>query len=137
MSPSMSPIELYNEVKNTVKPVLYAASGWVSWIIVFGHVFGLYDTEDGAKSETDYAQRVYEVIEFLFFLVLVVCVQKMLSHLIAFRFHETAYKERLETVQNTLRATDTLAAAAKAVRSAVLHVISVVNLTIPPRRLVL
>lgn len=52
MSPSMSPIELYNEVKNTVKPVLYAASGWVSWIIVFGHVFGLYDTEDGAKQTT-------------------------------------------------------------------------------------
>jgi len=53
-----SQIEMYNSAKNTVKPVLYAASGWVSWIIIFGHIFELFDMDDVHESRASYTRRV-------------------------------------------------------------------------------
>ncbi|KAJ4472105.1 Mechanosensitive ion channel-domain-containing protein [Lentinula aciculospora] len=103
-----SRVELYNSVKNTFKPVLYAASAWASWVIIFGHIFNLYDTVDTSQSRAGYTQRLYQVVEFLFFFVLVVCAQKMLSHAIAFAFHRTAFKERLDEVQQALKVIEQL-----------------------------
>ncbi|KAJ3760988.1 Mechanosensitive ion channel-domain-containing protein [Lentinula raphanica] len=103
-----SRVELYNSVKNTFKPVLYAASAWASWVIIFGHIFNLYDTEDSSQSRASYTERLYEVVEFLFFFVLVICAQKMLSHMIAFAFHRTAFKERLDEVQQALKVIEQL-----------------------------
>jgi len=97
-----SRIELYNSVKNTFKPVLYAASGWASWVIIFGHIFNLYNTDDPDNSRAHYTRRLYEAVEFLFFLALVICAQRMLSHAVAFAFHATAFKERLATVSEQL-----------------------------------
>jgi len=94
-----SRIEMYESVKGTIKPVLYAASGWVSWIILFANIFDLYDAGEPQNSAASYTPRVgrppslersrlkcsaqvAQTIEFLFFLVLVVCMQKMLSHAI-------------------------------------------------------
>lgn len=53
-----SRIELYVSVKDTVKPVLYAASGWVSWVILFAHIFKLYDMDDTSESRASYTPRV-------------------------------------------------------------------------------
>ncbi|KAL1706074.1 hypothetical protein EV121DRAFT_257807, partial [Schizophyllum commune] len=103
-----SRIELYVSVKNTFKPLLYAASGWASWVIIFAHIFKLYDTNDEETSQAAYLDRVYQVIEFLFFFALVVCLQKMLSHAIAFAFHRTAFKERIEEVAQALRVIERL-----------------------------
>ncbi|TRM68478.1 Mechanosensitive ion channel-domain-containing protein [Schizophyllum amplum] len=103
-----SRVELYDSVKNTFKPVLYAASGWASWVIIFAHIFKLYNLDNEETSPAPYLDRVYQVIEFLFFFALVVCLQKMLSHAIAFAFHRTAFKERIDNVAQTLRVIEVL-----------------------------
>ncbi|KAF8351314.1 Mechanosensitive ion channel-domain-containing protein [Amanita rubescens] len=94
-------LELYVNVKNTLKPALYAASAWVSWIIIFVDIYALYDMGNPSESAS-YLYRVYQVIQFIFFLALVICAQKMLLHAIAFAFHRTAYKERVHTVKEAL-----------------------------------
>ncbi|KAJ8072898.1 hypothetical protein AAF712_005072 [Marasmius tenuissimus] len=102
-----SRVELYNSVKNTIKPAFYAASAWVSWVIIFDGIFHLHNQGDNG-SEEDYTGRVYQVMAFLFFLVLVFCIQKMLSHAIAFQFHRTAFKERLDELGNALKVIEKL-----------------------------
>ncbi|KAL0574763.1 hypothetical protein V5O48_007190 [Marasmius crinis-equi] len=103
-----SRVELYHSVKNTIKPAFYAASGWVSWVIIFSDIFHLYNGDDAVASQEHYTERVYQVMEFLFFFVLVFCAQKMLSHAIAFQFHRTAFKERLDELGTALKAIETL-----------------------------
>ncbi|KAI0722160.1 Mechanosensitive ion channel-domain-containing protein [Cerioporus squamosus] len=103
-----SRLEMYTSVKEPIKPVLYAASGWVSWVIIFVHIFKLYDMDDEGSSRAAYTPRVYEVIEFLFFFALVLSAQKMLSHFVAFSFHRTAYRERLQEVQEALKVIEKL-----------------------------
>ncbi len=92
-------LELYVNVKNTLKPVLYAASAWISWIIIFVDIYVLYDIANPSESQASYLYRVsllyalvplsnlhfkvYHVIQFLFFLALVICAQKMLLHAIS------------------------------------------------------
>lgn len=97
-----SRLELYISVKNTLKPVLYAASAWVSWVIIFVDIFGLYNAADPRASRASYLNRIYQVVQFIFFLALVICIQRMLSHAIAFGFHRTAYRERVNTVKEAL-----------------------------------
>ncbi|KAG1715974.1 hypothetical protein ID866_1198 [Astraeus odoratus] len=101
-------IELYNSVKDTFKPVLYAASAWLSWIILFQNIFHLHNTSPDVQSYAAYTDRVSQAIEFLFFLALVVCAQRMVSHAIAFAFHQTAYRERIEEVNLGLRVIEQL-----------------------------
>lgn len=100
-------IELYNTVKDTLKPVLYATSAWISWIILFQNIFQLHDSS-GVQSYAAYTDRVAQVVEFLFFFALVFCVQRMLSHAIAFAFHQTAYRERLQELKVGLRVIEQL-----------------------------
>lgn len=50
-------IELYDSVKDTIKPLLYAASAWLSWIIIFENIFKLYKSGDEA-SPAPYTDRV-------------------------------------------------------------------------------
>jgi hypothetical protein len=95
-----SRLEMYNSVKNTIKPLFYAASAWVSWVIIFGHIFHLYG--EGSRNRQGYTHTVFQVVEFFFFLTLVLCAQRMLSHVIAFAFHRTAFNDRLAAVQETL-----------------------------------
>jgi hypothetical protein len=93
-----SRLELYINVKNTLKPVLYASSAWISWLIIFVDIFALYDVNNPWESRAPYLYRVsllymptalsdfhfkiYQVVQFVFFLALVICVQTMLSHAI-------------------------------------------------------
>ncbi|KAJ7937414.1 hypothetical protein B0H13DRAFT_1945860 [Mycena leptocephala] len=93
-------IEMYDSGKNTIKPVFYAASAWVSWVIIFGHIFQLYG--HGRKNQQAYTDTTFQVVEFFFFFTLVLCAQRLLSHLIAFAFHRIAFKERLDAVEETL-----------------------------------
>lgn len=53
-------LELYDSVRDTFKPPLYAGSAWASWVVIFGHVFGLYDANEGSdrESEAAYTDRV-------------------------------------------------------------------------------
>ncbi|KAJ7087215.1 Mechanosensitive ion channel-domain-containing protein [Mycena belliarum] len=95
-----SRIEMYNSVKNTIKPLFYAASAWISWVIIFGQIFKLYG--EGRRNRQGYTDTVFQVVEFFFFLTLVLCAQRMLSHVIAFAFHRTAFKDRIEAVEETL-----------------------------------
>lgn len=93
-----SRLELYVNVKNILKPVLYAASAWISWIIIFVDIYALYDIDNPSDSPASYLYRVsllyspvplsnfhfkvYHVIQFIFFLALIICAQKMLLHAI-------------------------------------------------------
>ncbi|KAG8976703.1 hypothetical protein FRB90_009050, partial [Tulasnella sp. 427] len=103
-----SKLELYRTGKGWIKPLFYAACSWVSWVILFEGIFKLYDGKDESVSRADYTPRVYQVIRFLFFLVLVVCLEKMLIQMIAFSFHQTAYKERLDDVTKATKVLDHL-----------------------------
>ncbi|KAG2043217.1 Mechanosensitive ion channel-domain-containing protein [Suillus americanus] len=100
-------LELYASIKDTIKPLFYAASAWLSWNILFQNIFKLNDSSN-AQNYARYTDRVAQVIEFLFFFTLVICIQRMLSHAIAFAFHRTAYKERLDEVKTALQAIETL-----------------------------
>ncbi|KAF8211527.1 Mechanosensitive ion channel-domain-containing protein [Mycena galopus ATCC 62051] len=101
-----SRIEMFNSVKNTIKPVFYAASAWVSWVIIFGHIFKLYG--NGSINHQGYTATVFQVVEFCFFFTVVLCAQRLLSQLIAFAFHRTAFKDRLDAVEETLKVVEKL-----------------------------
>lgn len=103
-----SRVEMYNSVKETLKPLLYAASGWVSWVILFEYIYDLYNPDDESASKASYTPRVYQAIEFLFFLSLVICLQRMLSHAIAFAFHRVAYQERIDSLKEALKVIEVL-----------------------------
>ncbi|KAJ8457318.1 hypothetical protein ONZ45_g18356 [Pleurotus djamor] len=103
-----SKVEMYNSVKNTVKPLLYAASCWASWIIIFEGIYKLYNGEEPENSRASYTRRISQVVAFGFFLVLLVCIQRMLSHAIAFSFHRTAYQDRIDAVNTALSVIETL-----------------------------
>lgn len=100
-------LELYASIKDTIKPLFYAASAWLSWNILFQNIFMLNDPSN-AQNYAPYTDHVAQVIEFLFFFTLVICIQRMLSHAIAFAFHRTAYKERLDEVKKALQVIETL-----------------------------
>lgn len=59
-----SHIELYDSVKNTFKPVLYAASAWLSWIILFQNIFKLYNSSANGTSFAPYTDRVSVLADF-------------------------------------------------------------------------
>lgn len=97
-----SRLEMYNSVKDTGKPAMYAASGIASWVIIFDHIYQLHTLDDELTSAAAYTDRVYQVMLFFFFLVFIICIQRLLSHVIAWNFHQTAYKDRIDEVQKAL-----------------------------------
>jgi hypothetical protein len=76
-------LELYDAAKGTLKPMLYGASGWLSWVIIFHGIYGLYDVHDESQSKLQYLNRVYQAVQFFFFFCLVFSIEKMLMHLIS------------------------------------------------------
>jgi len=75
-------IEIYDSVKNTTKPAFYAASAYASWIIIFAGIYELYNNTDPQRSRARYTRQIESVVQFFFFVVLVWCIQEMLSHFI-------------------------------------------------------
>ena len=53
-----SRVELYNAAKGKFKPLLYGASGWISWVIIFDGIFNLYEHADESQSRASYTPRV-------------------------------------------------------------------------------
>lgn len=53
-----SRVEMYQSVKGTVKPLFYAAASWVSWVIIFAHIYNLYDIDNESQSRASYTPRV-------------------------------------------------------------------------------
>lgn len=51
-------VEVYGVIKGWIKPILYAASIWGSWAVVFGQIFALYKMNDEGNSRASYAPRV-------------------------------------------------------------------------------
>ncbi|EKM80242.1 hypothetical protein AGABI1DRAFT_120269 [Agaricus bisporus var. burnettii JB137-S8] len=101
-------IEMYNSVKDNIKPAFYAASAWASWIIIFAGIYKLFDNDDPQNSRAGYTYRLSQVVEFMFFFALVICASRMLSHAIAFNFHRTAYKERIASLEEALSVVEKL-----------------------------
>lgn len=97
-----SNLEIYHSVKDTAKPAFYAASALASWDIIFSHIYGMHSVNETVPSAVPYTDRVrivpcacshqshqshhpsqvYQVVLFFFFLTLVLCVQKMISHFV-------------------------------------------------------
>lgn len=51
-------VELYNSLKDTIKPIFYAASAWLSWVIIFENIFKLYNKDNEDESKASYTPRV-------------------------------------------------------------------------------
>ncbi|OCB90848.1 hypothetical protein A7U60_g1871 [Sanghuangporus baumii] len=103
-----SRVELYHALKDTIKPAFYGGSTWVSWVILFQGIYHLYDGDNEDASRASYTPRLYQVMQFFFFLLLVLSIQRMLSHFIAYAFHRTAFKERLDELNFALKTIDHL-----------------------------
>jgi hypothetical protein len=77
-----SRLELYASAKDAIKPILYGATAYASWIIIFDTIYNLYDSRDGSASRATYAPRAYQAVQFVFFLTLVLSVEKIIKHMI-------------------------------------------------------
>ena len=53
-----SKIEMYDSVKDTVKPAFYVASAYASWIIIFTHIYHLHSDSSSVESRAPYTDRV-------------------------------------------------------------------------------
>jgi hypothetical protein len=83
-----------------VQPVLYCASGWLAWYIIFDPIFHLYDANNELQSRASYTPRVYQVVELIFFLALVFCAQRILFHFIG-KIHPALAPRPLTRVQRS------------------------------------
>ncbi|KAF8305933.1 hypothetical protein DL93DRAFT_2181438 [Clavulina sp. PMI_390] len=101
-------IGLYDSIKGWIKPVFYAASAWVSWVIIFANIFGLHNTAADVTSDAAYTDRMVQVVELCFFIVLLYCIEKIALQFVAFTFHRVAYQDRLNDVNKALKVFDHL-----------------------------
>lgn len=101
--------EYFNAIKNYLKPIFYAALSWGSWAIIFNSIYNLYTrTNPQTESRAKYLYRIYQVIEFLFFICITICASKILVRIISMRFHKTAYADRIERTSEALKVFDHL-----------------------------
>jgi hypothetical protein len=77
-----SRVQLYNSAKHAIKPMLYGGTGLASWVIIFHNIYGLYDPSNESASRASYAPRAFQVVKFLFFVMLVLSFEKGLKHMI-------------------------------------------------------
>lgn len=104
----LSLAEYFNAIKKYIKLVGYAALNWGSWAIIFTSIYGLYSQSDPRKSRAGYLYRIYQVIQFLFFLTLTICIEKVIIKHIAMSFHRSAYADRIAKVTKSLQVFDWL-----------------------------
>lgn len=102
-------IEVYNAAKGWLKPIFVAAFVWGSWAIIFTNIYGLRSGSDPATaSRAQYTYRVYQVIELLFFIVLIFSVEKIVTVFVSLHFHQVAYADRIKEVNFALSVLDKL-----------------------------
>lgn len=105
----LSRMEYYDVNKPYIKFVLYGALIWGSWAIIFNSFYGLYTRDDPKNNaRAKYTARIYQVMEFIFFILLTYCAEKILIRLISMRFHKTAYADRIQHVTHVLKTLDYL-----------------------------
>lgn len=104
----LSLAEYFNAIKPYVKLLCYAALGWGSWAIIFNSIYGLYSQSDPRNSRARYLYRIYQVIQFIFFFTLTICVEKVIIKHIAMSFHRSAYADRIAKVTKSLKVFDWL-----------------------------
>ena len=95
-------IEIYDSVKNTAKPAFYAGTAYASWVIIFAGIYKLYNSSDPKSSRAGYTLRMENVVQFFFFLILVWCIQGMLSHFIGMPFYSQLFPLLMVTWQHFL-----------------------------------
>ncbi|PWN92944.1 hypothetical protein FA10DRAFT_227062 [Acaromyces ingoldii] len=101
--------EYFNAIKGYLKPIFYAALSWGSWAIIFNSIYNLYTrTNPETESRAKYLYRIYQVIEFLFFVSITICASKILVRIISMRFHKTAYADRIAKTTKALKVFDHL-----------------------------
>jgi len=59
-------LELYTSIKDTIKPLFYAASPWLSWNILFQNIFKLNDSSN-TRNYAHYTDRVSIASSFFMF----------------------------------------------------------------------
>ncbi|SPO31034.1 uncharacterized protein UTRI_05328_B [Ustilago trichophora] len=104
----LSLAEYFNAIKSYIKLVGYAALSWGSWAIIFNSIYDLYNHSDPRGSRAAYLYRIYQVIQFFFFLTLTICVEKVIIKHIAMSFHRSAYADRIAKVTKSLKVFDWL-----------------------------
>ncbi|KAL7413512.1 Mechanosensitive ion channel-domain-containing protein [Mrakia frigida] len=101
-------VETFGVLKGWIKPVLYAAWGWGSWVVMFGSIYHLYSSDEDVPSRAGYTPRVRQVIELLFFIVLVYSLEKIALQFVALSFHRVAFKDRLTEIEFAISVLDRL-----------------------------
>ena len=77
---ALSRAEQFGMFKLYIKLVLYAALNWGSWTIIFDSFYALYSEKRPSElSKGWYLYRIYQVMEFIFFITLTVAAEKILS----------------------------------------------------------
>jgi len=106
---ALSRAEQFGMFKLYIKLVLYAALNWGSWTIIFDSFYALYSEKRPSElSKGWYLYRIYQVMEFIFFITLTVAAEKIIVRAISIHFHQSAYADRIEAVSFALRTFDTL-----------------------------
>lgn len=106
---SLNVAEYYNAQKGYIKPLFYAACLWASFAIIMNSIFGLYNhTHPQTESRAPYLYRLYQVVEFFFFVVLTICAEKIVIKNVALSFHKSAFAERIAEVTKALETFDHL-----------------------------
>ncbi|KAF8343007.1 uncharacterized protein EI90DRAFT_3143512 [Cantharellus anzutake] len=103
-----SNMAMYDAFKGHIKPILYAASGWVSWSIIFSGIFHLYDSKGGSSSQAAYTDRLHQVVVLIFFIVLLFSIEKIILQMIGFTFHRVAFEDRIQEVNKATNVLDHL-----------------------------
>ncbi|CAO1619213.1 unnamed protein product [Sympodiomycopsis kandeliae] len=104
----LSAAEYYNAQKAYIKPVFYAACSWGSFAIIFTSIYHLYNHSDPHASRAPYLRRLYQVVQFFFFVTLTICAEKIIIKNIALSFHKSAFAERLTDIAKSLDVFDRL-----------------------------
>lgn len=105
---TLNAAEYYNAQKGYIKPIFYAACSWASFAILMNSNFHLYNHSDPKNGRAPYLYRIYQVVEFFFFVTLTICAEKIIIKNIALRFHKSAFAERIAEVTKSLQVFDHL-----------------------------
>ncbi|PWN43600.1 hypothetical protein IE81DRAFT_322258 [Ceraceosorus guamensis] len=105
----LSAAEFYNVIKQYIKFVFYAALSWGALALLSSDIYDIYSQiNPKTESRAPWMYRVYQVVQFIFFLTLIICAEQVLIKLIAMSFHRSAYAERISEVTKALKTFDHL-----------------------------
>ncbi|CAO1612772.1 unnamed protein product [Parajaminaea phylloscopi] len=106
---TLNAVEYYNAQKGYIKPLFYAACSWASFAIIMNSIYHLYNHSDPKHgSRAAYLYRIYQVVQFFFFVTLTICAEKIFIKNVALSFHKSAFAERIAEVARALEVFDRL-----------------------------